>query len=199
MESFKQYFTEMAMKNHHTMEDDYYVLIEVLKNKQSIRIYLKEKETNKPLGILYVYSPYTKYWKNHKLPHLFQIDSNIVSKKHQHKGWGPLLYDIAMEYVYHKFHGAIISSIGVNGSSNLNSIPVWIKYATRRPDVKRIPNAGIPITDIDTQEFLETQVSPKCNHIPLEDLMEILTSAYYKKPKTLFALKQSNRLQIKYH
>lgn len=105
----------------------------------------------------------------------------------QNKGFGPLLYDIALEYITNYKNGKAGSSHGINGiSSSPSAQKVWEYYYKNRPDVEKHDNrkqhANFSISD----------------HIKNQDLDKPWLWAMYSKPlEKIPALLQSGHLIIK--
>lgn len=82
--------------------------------------------------------------------------------EHQGKGFGPLLYDIALEFITNYKNSIVLSTYG-NGEGSITSRAenVWKKYYLDRKDVKHIDNIGSK-KDIDGfMNFPDEERSPK--------------------------------------
>lgn len=102
---------------------------------------------------------------------------SVVSAGAPH-GWGPMLYDVAMEYVQPD------GLMADRGDVSRAALRVWMKYQ-RRSDVEEVPISG------NIYENAPEDCQPMGILAP-----EVLYSAFLKKPKLIPQLKQLGKLLI---
>jgi hypothetical protein len=114
------------------------------------------------------------------------------------KGWGPLLYDVAIEYATKKAGGLVADRESVSDSA----LRVWDYYLNRRSDVKHKQLD-------DTENTLTPSKKDNCNQgsaselgkdrgIPWHDKKNPLSKIYTKRPaKTMAQLKKLGKLILK--
>jgi hypothetical protein len=91
------------------------------------------------------------------------------------QGWGPLLYDIAIEYATEKGTGLVPDRRGISPEA----ISVWNKYAHNRPDVQSQP--------IPENLWIKNAYWNSRN-------TDVVNRLYTKQPVVLNQLKHSNKL-----
>ena len=116
----------------------------------------------------------------------------IVAWSSVQKGWGPLLYDIAIEYATQNANGLIADRDAVSP----DALKIWDYYLNSRSDVKAIQ------LDNNVGELTPDDKSDDCN----QDIVDIkskiggnwtehpLSKRYTKAPTTINALRKVDRL-----
>jgi len=116
----------------------------------------------------------------------------IVGWSSVQKGWGPLLYDIAIEYATQNANGLIADRDAVSP----DALKIWDYYLNSRSDVKAIQ------LDNNVGELTPDDKSDDCN----QDIVDIkskiggnwtehpLSKRYTKAPTTINALRKAGRL-----
>jgi len=85
-----------------------------------------------------------------------------MRKEIQGSGFGPLLYDIALEFITNYRNGVTVSTYGNStGSTSDRAENVWKKYYLNRPDVTHIDNKGVRKDMYGFDQFPDEARSPK--------------------------------------
>lgn len=108
---------------------------------------------NVPMAALEIVRPHgSSYWNIHA----------GMNKELQGKGFGPLLYDIAIEFITNYLKGIAISTYGNNaGGTSERAQNVWRYYYKERKDVKKIPNIGSRRDHYGFNNFPDESLNPK--------------------------------------
>lgn len=120
------------------------------------------------------------------------LDGFLIQGTKAKSGWGPLLYDIAIEYASIEAGGLIPDRYTVSDDAKR----VWLYYLRRRKDVS-------PTQLDDPQNDLTTQKFDNCvQHSSIEDRGEEnwavspLSKIWTKKPETLRKLRSQGKIRI---
>ena len=109
------------------------------------------------------------------------------------KGWGPLLYDVALEYTTKIAGGLISDRESVSGEAE----NIWRYYNTRRSDVKKSQLDDTENTLTPTQKDNCAQGSAEELPEPWHDKKNPLSKIYTKsQSQTMDALKKMGKLSI---
>lgn len=166
MKSFKLFLTE-AMKQPDQLQGK----IVVIDENDPERIYLKivsskDKKKYMTSGMIMKCPDKTPYWTCHQ----------SASEFYKNQGYGPLLYDIAIEYVSQKGKDSgIVPASGFNcGLNTADSSRVWKYYYDNRSDVSKtkIPEQFQHLINVDAEPWLQT-VYRKDNPIIINRLMAL--------------------------
>jgi hypothetical protein len=114
----------------------------------------------------------------------------IVRNTEANRGWGPLLYDVAMEYA--SIHGNGLAPD--RGSVSDSAQRVWVTYADKRGDVKSYQLD-------DMQNTLTPPPADNCRQVSVKDRVgekwarSPLSRRYVKRPaKTIQRLKKADKI-----
>ena len=153
------------------------------------------------IGPLYPYEPdydWREIWKNTKYgdDYIRNLDCDgayyvILSKAAE--GWGPLLYDVAIEVATIKGSGLVSDRTSVS----LDAQEVWEKYMNSRPDVKKFQcddqyNTLTP----DSKDNIDMEIIGAEDYLySSENLVSNpLGKRYSKTPTTIQALEKSAKI-----
>ncbi len=85
-----------------------------------------------------------------------------MRKELQGSGFGPLLYDIALEFISNYRNGITVSTYGNGtGSTSDRAENVWKRYYQSRSDVNHIDNKGVRKDNYGFNDFPDETRSPK--------------------------------------
>jgi hypothetical protein len=113
-------------------------------------------------------------------------------------GWGPMLYDCAIEYSTLHGHGLMPDRASVSSEA----AAIWNYYYNKRGDVEKIQMDDIEISPED-DKYTPNYSKDDCDQDVARDykdkypnwLENPITSAYRKKPTTLNKLKELGKLK----
>jgi hypothetical protein len=155
------------------------------------------------LGSVYVVDPETE-----RSPYMSSTCGGawMVALATAKSGWGPLLYDVAMEWATQKYNGLMADRATVS----LEARNIWDYYLSQRGDVKahQLDNSAIKWNKRLTPDDLEDDciqvaiTKPRKGHGPKPDPEEDwvnhpLSKRYTKSPSTINQLKSMDKLVIR--
>ena len=158
------------------LASNYSIQIENYKGHNEFTMYLVEPPEQNPKVMAELI---VDFYKNVNNIPLYNIHSQLEPEVRG--GWGPLLYDLAAEYVYHRVEGAIIPSICRGGRNYTTPAAqkIWKYYRDNRTDVK--------IFKLDIKDI----------NFDLEDDDPDICIAVQKKSKRRFhQLKSTNKIKF---
>lgn len=123
-----------------------------------------------------------------------------IVASHADKGWGPMLYDVAMEWASQKGKGLTPDRAAVSD----DAYKVWDYYHSRRGDVKKgqldsrknvlTPDSGDNCAQISTATHAGGQFQ---DQLSADDLKGSPLAKYYSKaPKMTDALQKAGKLKV---
>ena len=127
----------------------------------------------------------------------------VVATSHAVKGWGPVLYDLAIEYATQNANGLVPDRATVSSGA----LRVWNHYMNQRPDVQAFQlddmrNTLTPVNRDNAEQesavddAYSTADREKLVNNPKAFTMSSLSKRYTKKPVTINALKDARKLRI---
>lgn len=131
--------TESTLKGVEDLPDG--VVVEISKKGKTIVFAFKGSAPGGPSGSITIGPP-----NKHDGPcgGAFLVRDSIATR-----GWGPLLYDVAMEYATK--HGSGLASH--RGTVSVDARHVWLTYLKKRPDVKALQMTNLG----DTKSYSHKQ------------------------------------------
>jgi len=138
MENWRGYLAE-AMKTLEDLPDDLYIGI-MDEGGENVHFYYSDEEGNDtdfyddPVsGMVSITRPQTRKqaWGDKEEPEGDCAGAWLISSTEATKGWGPLLYDIAIEWATENGEGLTPDRFAVS----TDAVKVWDYYLTKRSDV----------------------------------------------------------------
>jgi len=90
-----------------------------------------------------------------------------LKKSHVHKGYGPLIYDVIIEFVANYLKSRLVpSSVNRDGGNSQHSKNIYRYYVNRRPDVQKVPLTDNTAFRLNDDESLNYAFMKPLHYIP---------------------------------
>lgn len=181
--------TETA-KGLNELPDDFYVLI--ARRGGGVKVELRTTEDARSIGQILMKGPADNC-----------AGAYTVASSFARGGWGPFLYDIAMEWAALYGNGLTPDRLTVSSDAQR----VWNFYLKNRPDVTahQLDDSNNTLTPMDDDNCQQDSATNDAfSHAPRDQVagnkraftLSALSKRYTKEPTTINALKRARRLRV---
>lgn len=190
-ENWNNYIINEAMKDPDDLPDDVYVLINTEEFPDMVVFSYVNRAGNQIKSGDGSVSGFVAIAKNDELGGC--LGSWVIDFTTAEKGWGPLLYDVAIEWATMRGKGLMPDRVGVSDKA----YAVWDFYLKNRPDVEKVQldntNNDLTPQEIDNCIQTSSNVHARTKNMPWQDTA--LSKVYRKtNPEMIKKLDSLNKL-----